>query len=385
MLFSKQERKQTVLHQIGKLMCFEVLLSSDSEIWCLLMNEVNPTEERLVTKRATLSSIAKLAGVGTATVDRVLNDRPHVSEATRQRVLQAKQAIESGVLPQRRKRPWRLKVFLPGEAGPSTDLLANCLQEYGARGNATIECVFTKKMEPAVLARKLHSCAGQGVDAVAFQALEDPRVHEAVDALARLNIPALAVMSGIEHPELIGFIGINNRAAGRTAGYLMGRLTRRAGAVIVVTGGELYRGHEDREMGFRACLRQDFPHIAEAIVCNGRDDAQGNFEEVSKALAARDDVIGIYNVGGGNQGVARALREADAANDVVFVGHHLTSRTREYLLDGTMDIAIHVNVRLVAEQTVEALVAHLEHRVFTPSPLLAGVITRENIVGATFA
>ena len=171
-----------------------------------------------VPKKATISAIAKLAGVGTATVDRVLNNRAHVGESTRQRVIQAKRAIEAGTSLGSRPRPWRLKVFLPGEAGPSTDLLAECLQDYGARGNASVECVFTKKLEPALLARKLYACAGQGVDAVAFQALEDPRVHGAVEGLAKLNIPTLTIMSGLEHPAPIGFISINNRAAGRTAG-----------------------------------------------------------------------------------------------------------------------------------------------------------------------
>ena len=349
------------------------------------MDDSAPDGEIRLPKRATISAIAKLAGVGTATVDRVLNDRAHVGESTRQRVIQAKRAIEAGTDLGSRPRPWRLKVFLPGEAGPSTDLLAACLQDYGTRGNAIIECVFTKKLEPALLARKLHACAGQGVDAVAFQALDDPRVHDAVESLARLNIPTIAVMSGLEHPALVGFIGINNRAAGRTAGYLMGRLTRQSGSVLVVTGGELYRVHEDREIGFRACLRQDFPHVGEAIVINGQDDAEGNYQGIRRAFSQRDDIIGIYNVGGGHQGVVRALKDEGVANEVVFVGHNLTSRTKSYLLDGTMDIVIHLNVRIVAEQTVEALVSHLENRAFKPSPILTGVITRENIIGATFA
>ena len=338
-----------------------------------------------IPKRATISAIAKLAGVGTATVDRVLNDRAHVGEATKQRVMQAKAAIEAGATLGERPRPWRLKVFLPGEAGHSTDLLATCLQDCGTRGNATIECVFTKKLEPAQLARKLNACAGQDVDAVAFQALDDPRVHDAVEYLARLNIPALTIMSGLEHPALIGFIGINNRAAGRTAGYLMGRLTRQSGSVLVVTGGELYRVHEDREIGFRACLRQDFPQISEAVVVYGQDDAEGNYHGVRQALRQRNDIIGIYNVGGGHQGVVRALKDEGIANEVVFLGHNLTSRTKSYLLDGTMDIVIHLNVRIVAEQTVAALVSHLENRPFKPRPILTGIITRENIIGATFA
>lgn len=39
--------------------------------------------------RPTIQMVAELAGVSRRTVDRVLNDRPHVNEAVRQRVLAA--------------------------------------------------------------------------------------------------------------------------------------------------------------------------------------------------------------------------------------------------------------------------------------------------------
>ena len=102
-------------------------------------------------RRVKMREIAHLAGVGPATVDRVLNNRKHVSVTTRQRVMQAKQALETGAQIVTSARPWRLKVFLPDNAGPSTEFLAACFQEFGSKGNATIECVFTKKMEAALL------------------------------------------------------------------------------------------------------------------------------------------------------------------------------------------------------------------------------------------
>lgn len=337
-----------------------------------------------IKRRATIAHIAKLAGVGVATVDRVLNDRANVRAATRQRVLQAKAAIESGTVPNGPVRPWRLRVLLPEDAGPSTEFLGRCFLEFGTRGTATVECVYTQKMEPGVLARRLRATAGHGIDAVAFQALDDPRVHDAVRTLDRLKVPTLTVLSQLENPSLIGFIGLDNRAAGRTGGYLMGRLTRRPGAAVVVTSGQLYRSHEDREMGFRLALRTEFPQMREIVTCNAQDDSEGNYRAIRTLLAERDDIVGIYNVGGGNLGIARALGEAGRADDVVFICHNLTSRTQGFLMDGTIDIVLHVNMRLVAEEAVEALCAHLERRPFKPRALLTGVITRENITGATF-
>ncbi len=341
--------------------------------------------DRLSSRRATVAEIARRAGVGTATVDRVLNGRQGVREETRQRVQQAKAAIEHGSPSGPGRKPWRLKVLLPELAGASTEYLGQCFQEFGALGHATIECVYTKKMEPALLARKLRACAGHGLDAVAFQALEDPRVHNAVEYLHSLDIPTLGLLSGLANRHLIGTAGVDNRAAGRTAGFLMGRLAQQPGSVAIVTGGQLYRIHEDREMGFRAALRNDFPKISDVIVLNGHDDASRIHRVVRAALDSHPELVGIYNVGGGNEGVARTLRENGVADELVFIGHNLTERTQAYLLDGTMDIVLHLSMRDVAASATDAMIAHLENRQTTLRPLPISVVTRENVVGMTLS
>lgn len=335
-------------------------------------------------KKATLADIARLAGVGTATVDRVLNGRTKVRESTRQRVLQAKAAIETGGRAMVRETPWRLKVFLPGEAGPSTEYLARCFQEFGAKGNATIECQFTTKMEPAALARKLRACEGQGIDAVAFQALEDQRVRDAVDSLKIRKIPCLALISSLANSSVIGFIGTDTRAAGRTAGLLMGQCCRDAGMVAIISGGQLYRSHENREMGFRAILRKEFPHLQIADTISGQDDIEGNYKATCKFIEDHPDLVGIYSVGGGNEGIVKALHEKGLAGEVKLIGHNLTSKTQAYLIEGSMDFVLHQNMRRAAELTVQAMIAHLEHRPPDYPILPVEIITRENILGMTF-
>lgn len=334
--------------------------------------------------RARLADIARLAGVGIATVDRVLNGRANVRASTRQRVLQAKAAIEYGTPALARDSPWRLKIFLPSDAGPSTEYLAQCFNEFGAKGNATIECVFTTKMEPATLARKLRACEGQGIDAVAFQALEDQRVRDAVDHLKMRKIPSLSLVSSLANSSVIGFIGTDTRAAGRTAGLLMGRLCHSVGLVAIISGGEFYRSHENREMGFRAIMRKDFVHLNLADTISGRDSIEGNYDVVCKLIEDHPDLLGIYSVGGGNEGIVRALHEKSVAREVKLIGHNLTAKTQAYLLDGTMDYVMHQNMRRAAEVAVQAMISELEHRAPDFPILPIEIITRENILGATF-
>ncbi|MEM7290884.1 MAG: LacI family DNA-binding transcriptional regulator [Pseudomonadota bacterium] len=335
-------------------------------------------------RRARLSDIARFAGVGIATVDRVLNNRTNVRESTRQRVLQAKNAIELGATETHPSRTYRLRVFLPLKAGPSTEYLAQCFQEFGSRGNATIECVFTKKMEPVLLARKLRACEGQGIDAVGFQAIEDQRVRDAVDHLKMRRIPCLSLISSLANSSVIGFVGTDSRAAGRTAGLLMGRLCQTSGSVAIIYGGQLYRSHENREMGFRNVLRMDFPHLDVIQTVSGMDEIVENYHATRKVVESNPDLVGIYSVGGGNEGIVNALSDMNVAGEIRLIGHNLTPKTQAYLIDGSMHYVLHQNMRFAAEATVNALIAYLENREPSFPVLPIEIITRENILGATF-
>jgi len=100
------------------------------QVWGFLMS-TSIDQSQIIAQPATIKEIASMAGVGPATVYRVLNNRSHVRESTRQRVLQAKAALESSNKSRTRSKPWRLKAVLSSDAGPSTEYLAQTLQEFG--------------------------------------------------------------------------------------------------------------------------------------------------------------------------------------------------------------------------------------------------------------
>jgi LacI family transcriptional regulator len=90
---------------------------------------------------------------------------------------------------------------------------------------------------------------------------------------------------------------------------------------------------------------------------------------------------GIYDIGGGNRGIARALEEAGRAGQVVFIGHELTEHTRRFLLSGVMDAVIDQNPRREAREAVIALSRAARGLPVQNSDLTVGmqVIFRENI------
>ena len=60
----------------------------------------------------------------------------------------------------------------------------------------------------------------QGVGVIA---LDHPTVREAIRSLSANDIKVVTIASDILHVPRVAYIGIDNRAAGRLAGYLLNR------------------------------------------------------------------------------------------------------------------------------------------------------------------
>ena len=76
--------------------------------------------------------------------------------------------------------------------------------------------------------------------------------------------------SCLSAPDLAGYVGINDRIAGRTAAWAIARCASRAGPVRILIGSHGYLGQENREIGFRTYFREKAPtfRILEPAVCS---------------------------------------------------------------------------------------------------------------------
>ena len=108
-------------------------------------------------------------------------------------------------------------------------------------------------------------------------------------------------------------------------------------------------------MGFRHVLAEEFPNIAIGELREMLDDRERAYAEAAALLDAHEDLAGIYNIGAGNQGVAKALRERNRERSVVLIGHELTEGTKRLLLEGTMDAVIDQNPRVEAREALNIL------------------------------
>ena len=300
------------------------------------------------TTRASVADIARAANVSTATVDRVLNRRSGVRDATAQRVLKAAGALdylpETALYAALAPPPLRLSFLLPAGTNRFIRMLGDMVgysQEHWAPFNVTCRAEFIEVFNPQALAAALLR-HGKRSDGIAMMALEHAVVREAVNTLAQQGVPVITLISDLSNSARAAYIGLDNRAAGRTAGYLIGRFigARTTAKVALIAGSRSYRAHEEREAGFQHVIDELFKRLEVVGLREGQDDAEKNYRQTRALLAQHPDLGGIYNIGGASDGVARALKEAGRDHKVVFVGHGLTPDTRALLIDGSLDAVI---------------------------------------------
>lgn len=310
-------------------------------------------------RRAGMRDVAALAGVGVATVDRVLNERGSVRVETARRVIEAARSLGlRRTLPALYARRVRLDVML---ARSETPFFARLNQAF-ARIAATLDrSVIIQRStfddtKPRPVARRIH---GTAADGVILYCEEHPAILGAIEGLARRGLPVICLTTDLPTASRLAYIGIDHTRAGRTAALFASLAAKAQGAALVLTSNLGYRAHRERLAGFEAGLAEYAPEMRMLHVLHGRDDREASYRLVRKALLAERGLTALYNTGGANRAVAAALRESGRAGQVAFVGHELTDASAALLRERVMMLAIDQAPELQARRAVETMLKHL--------------------------
>lgn len=320
--------------------------------------------EETVSAALTLKDIAREAGVSLATVDRVLHNRPGVRPDTVRRVQEtiARNAFQPHVAAAElaRGRARRFAFVMPSGPNPFMQQIEAYLGEMSAWLSArrlNVEMVATDVFDPSVLAATLEALSDD-YDGVAVVALDHPGVRAAINDLVDAGTKVVTLVSDVPSSRRHHYVGIDNIAAGRTAAALVGRLVgEKSGKVAIIAGSQGLRDHAERIFGFNQVMASEFPGLSVLPVLEGRDEDERSQQLLARLFGRHADIVGLYNVGAGTQGVASALSEAGREKQVAFVAHDITALTRRLLLQGVMDAAISQNPGHEARAAVRVLLA----------------------------
>jgi LacI family transcriptional regulator len=198
-----------------------------------------------------------------------------------------------------------------------------------------------------------------GLDGLATVCKNIPPIIDELKRLRQAGKDVMALVSDLESSARSAYLGIDNRAAGNVAAYLMGRhLEEHSGAqVAVVVGSFSYRCHEDREIGFRSIMRQQFEGIEVLEVIKGKDSDEATYDSVRKLLQVKPNIAGVYNVAGGNRGLAEALAELQRQRRPVYITHELNRVTEPLLRTQQIDYLIVQDLDEMIRRATQSMLA----------------------------
>jgi LacI family transcriptional regulator len=338
---------------------------------------------------ATIAEIAARAGVGTATVDRVLNKRPGVNADTVQRVLRA--VAEIGTPPQRgrprRDANFRFAFVLPADESPFLELVDRQIAQSAGdfRHQHITEVTYRLGAgdgeEFAASLAQMADCEG-----VALMAPDVPQVKLAINELVRAGVHVVTIFSDVAGSMRETHVGADSRAAGRTAGLLLARMAGGPPRDTLLLASQATRlsAEIERRIGFAQVLEERFPHLQMLRLPDlpAGDIAAGRaFSRMLQKDIDPSRIAGVYNVGSGSAGLARALEAAGLAGKVPMAAHDLTDEHRTLLSDGSFAYLLTQDIHYcvgVAARVLRALCENVRGALNVVQPRVE-ILTSENL------
>ncbi len=344
--------------------------------------------------RPTVNDIAREAGVSLATVDRVLNARTGVRDKTANRVMAAIDRLgyvrDVTAANLARQRQYRLCFLLPSGRTGFLRLLRDTIRaaaEEARRDRTDIGIVAYSARGPNGFVAALGALHAAEYDGVAIMAPETPEVRDAVRRLRAEGVAVVALVSDLPGAAADHFVGIDNIAAGRTAGFLLGRFAAPGpGRVMVLASSMTARDSVERRLGFDRVMAERFPHLRVLPTIEGHDDPPTIRAAIGRVLAG-GDLAGVYALGSGTAAMLDALAAAGRPTAPVAVAHELTEANRLALLTGALDAVITQDVGHLVRSALRVLRAKSDNTAISAAQerIRIEVVVSENLPAELFA
>lgn len=308
-----------------------------------------------------LKEIALQSGLSLATVDRALHGRAHVAKATQIRIETAIAELEQQYAQAR----------IAGRR-----LVIDVVMETPQRFSNAVRLAFEAELpglRPATLSARFHvaetfaerellsilrTIKRRGSHGLVLKVPSTPAMAAIAAELMESCIPVVTLVTDLPASVRSGYVGMDNRAAGKTAAYLLARMAGPApGKVLLTLSSARFSGEEERERGFREALRQDASHLEPITVSEGFGVDRTTETLVHRTLATHPDIRAVYSIGGGNRAILRAFAAEKRRLDV-FAAHDLDADNRALLAKGLLTFVIHHDLRQDARNACQMVMAH---------------------------
>ncbi|MBF9030037.1 substrate-binding domain-containing protein [Rhodobacterales bacterium HKCCE3408] len=339
--------------------------------------------------RPTTKDLAKAAGVSLATVDRVLNGRSGVRQKTVDAVNEAIERIgfirNISAANLARGRSYRLDFLLPRSGDQFLESLVDRIAEAQVAFAADSTFVRVRKElqgDPHQIAGILSRITPEDTDGVALMAPDSPQVRDATTRLLERGVKVVALVAGHagEHP--VDVVGVDNIAAGATAGQLVGRFCGgRQGKILVVSDTMNAQDSVERRHGFDSVVTGRFPNLVALPTLESYGDEARTRAIIANAFRNHPDIVGTYVLSSEARLALEVIGELGSLSDLVNIAHERTRFTEEMLMRGALDAVIAQNPGHLVRSAIRLLRARCDMRepLASQEEIRIEILIRENL------
>ena len=300
-----------------------------------------------MTHRFSIKELALQAGLSTATIDRVINNRANVSPQTRRRVDAAIKELEDQEA-QLSSKGRRLFIDFIIEAPKrfSREVEMACNSVITGLSPAVFRPRFhmKPKFDEQEILQLLNSIKKRGSQGVIIAAQSRDNVCALIDDICDNDIPVLTFVTDQPKSKRLAYVGIDNHQAGKVAAYLMDKLIFKPDANILTTiRRSNFSGEDERLIGFQSTLDLTKPETNLIIARGGDGLSSSTSDEVKRVLNGVDHLDAVYSMGGGNEAILNVLDSYNLQPEI-YIAHDLDEENIDLLRAEKITTVIHHDI-----------------------------------------
>ena len=298
-------------------------------------------------RRVTIYDIARELGISTATVNRAMNNKPGVSEATRLRVLKAADAMGFTVnhLAKSLARPPIRLGFLIYNHIPvyHSEIIAGVKRETEGLKDFNVSCDIHVLSGDSYAAQQAYlQCLQQQLEErpdgfLMLPLSQSNELYSYVRQMTDAGIKVGLVGSDLPGSPRLFCCHQNAALSGKMAAELLSYMIPN-GKVAVFTGHKDVQDHLDSVRGFQSeCVRRSLQLVA---VCENYDDPEFATYNTEKLLHRHPEIQGIYINTANSVSVCRQIKQMGYAGKIQIIAsdvfHGLVDLMNEDVIQATI-------------------------------------------------
>lgn len=296
----------------------------------------------------TMKQIAQIAGVSRGTVDRALHNRPGVNAETSEHI--KKIAKDLGFEPNiagralaAKKQPLNIGCFVPSVGNAFFDDVINGFRKAEAELSGfgvSVTLEVCKGYNPKTHIKSIKKLVDSDCNALCISTIDTKEISGYLSGLIEDGIPVIAVNTDFSGTDRICYVGCDYLKCGKTAAGLLTMMMSEKIELLMVTGSNKIKGHNDRVKGFSSTLREKKGEYKLVEVFECLDSDEYAYKQTFKALEKHSSINSIYVVGAGVKGVCEAVLKLGREKDIYILTHDEIDTTCEMVERGVINATI---------------------------------------------